>query len=351
VLEDGTNTYLYGVSRIAQYDASGPQYFLGDALGSVRQLVDAVGNVTLAKSYQPYGEVLIAAGDGATNYGFTNEWTSQGLIYLRARWYSPLSGRFLSKDTWHGNYFKPMSFNQWLYVYANPAILKDPSGMSPNGEESGNEVARFIVQRMREDSNSEAIKNIYKLNTTHYYEDACNLYNQMSWWERMSVGGYQFLTDASYADYAARVDASAWFGCLVADAISRPVCGQWDYKADISRRWRNAQTVDFSILGIDEKVIFYYDIWANFHFGYLGLTGGFSEEALLTGAAIEHAASNHKIEIQDDPSDIAAHRIGFRMYKSNALSEATLLWWIYIEKSELNKAEIDEFGNIIRIYR
>jgi hypothetical protein len=36
VLEDGTNTYLYGVSRIAQYDASSPQYFLGDALGSVR---------------------------------------------------------------------------------------------------------------------------------------------------------------------------------------------------------------------------------------------------------------------------------------------------------------------------
>jgi YD repeat-containing protein len=40
VLQDGTNTYLYGVSRIAQYDASSPQYFLGDALGSVRQLVD-----------------------------------------------------------------------------------------------------------------------------------------------------------------------------------------------------------------------------------------------------------------------------------------------------------------------
>jgi hypothetical protein len=37
VLADGTNTYLYGVSRIAQYSASSPQYFLSDALGSVRQ--------------------------------------------------------------------------------------------------------------------------------------------------------------------------------------------------------------------------------------------------------------------------------------------------------------------------
>jgi RHS repeat-associated protein len=344
VLEDGTNTYLYGVSRIAQYGASSPQYFLGDALGSVRQLVDASGNVTLAKSYQPYGEVLIVAGDGATNYGFTNEWTSQGLIYLRARWYSPQSGRFISKDVWQGNLKTPMSNNAWLYVYANPVNLTDPSGMSTNREESGNEVARYIVQRIREDSNSKVIKDIYKLNTTHYYEDACNLYSQMSWWERMSVGGYQFLTDASYADYAARVDASAWFGCLVADAISRPVCGQWDYKANINKDWGSFQTVDFSVLGINEEVIFYYDIWANFHFGYLGLTGGFTEEALLTGAAIEHAASNYTIVIQDDPSDVAANKIGFRMYKSNALSEATLLWWIYIEKSKLNKGRKDENG-------
>ena len=41
VLSDGTDTYLYGVGRIAQYGASGAQYFLGDALGSVRQLADA----------------------------------------------------------------------------------------------------------------------------------------------------------------------------------------------------------------------------------------------------------------------------------------------------------------------
>jgi YD repeat-containing protein len=56
VLSDGTDTYLYGNGRIAQYDASGAQYFLGDApstglragLGSVRQLVDANGDVLLA---------------------------------------------------------------------------------------------------------------------------------------------------------------------------------------------------------------------------------------------------------------------------------------------------------------
>jgi hypothetical protein len=41
VLADRTNTYLYGAARIAQYDASGAEYFLADALGSVRQMVDS----------------------------------------------------------------------------------------------------------------------------------------------------------------------------------------------------------------------------------------------------------------------------------------------------------------------
>ena len=47
VLQDGTNTYLYGAGRLAQYGANGPEYYLGDALGSVRQMVDASGDVTM----------------------------------------------------------------------------------------------------------------------------------------------------------------------------------------------------------------------------------------------------------------------------------------------------------------
>jgi len=59
-------------------------------LGSVRQLVNEAGEVSLVQSYQPYGTVLGSAGDGLTSYGFTGEWTDSNtdLVYLRARWYS-----------------------------------------------------------------------------------------------------------------------------------------------------------------------------------------------------------------------------------------------------------------------
>jgi hypothetical protein len=42
-------------------------------LGSLRQLVDANEGVLLAKSYEPYGEVLDSAGDGTSSYGFAAE--------------------------------------------------------------------------------------------------------------------------------------------------------------------------------------------------------------------------------------------------------------------------------------
>ncbi len=130
VLADGEHTYLYGAGRIAQHRAAGVDYFLGDALGSVRQLADGNGEVALAKSYQPFGETLSSAGDGESAFAFTGEAVdSTGLVYLRARYYAPTQGRFLTRDTWEGNYNQPLSLNKWLYVSANPVNFFDPTGM------------------------------------------------------------------------------------------------------------------------------------------------------------------------------------------------------------------------------
>jgi hypothetical protein len=54
-------------------------YYLGDALGSVRQLTDESGAVTLTKNYTPYGETGTTSGAAATPFGFTGEWTVRRL--------------------------------------------------------------------------------------------------------------------------------------------------------------------------------------------------------------------------------------------------------------------------------
>lgn len=53
------------------------------------------------------------------------------MLFLRARYYNPADGRFQSRDTWGGDYNRPLSLNRWVYGYGNPVNLTDPSGYRP----------------------------------------------------------------------------------------------------------------------------------------------------------------------------------------------------------------------------
>jgi len=128
VLADNTHVYLYGLGRIAQISGSESVYFLGDALGSVRQLADGPGTVILTRSYEPYGSVLSTVGTDATKYGFTGEWQENGLVFLRARYYYVNNGLFSSRDPWSGDYLHPLSYSSYIYGYDNPIRYTDPSG-------------------------------------------------------------------------------------------------------------------------------------------------------------------------------------------------------------------------------
>ena len=127
----GTDSYIYGVDNLAQTDGSTTDYFLPDALGSTRQLVNADDQLTLAENYDPFGNTVASMGSDSSIFGFTGQQTdSTGLQYLRARYYDPSVGMFTSRDTWSGDDNDPMSFNHWAYTDDNPVNLSDPSGNS-----------------------------------------------------------------------------------------------------------------------------------------------------------------------------------------------------------------------------
>ena len=67
--------YVYALSTrpLAQYSSDVSEYLLADALGSVRQIADADGNVTLAESYEPYGSVLSSHGTASSIFGYAGE--------------------------------------------------------------------------------------------------------------------------------------------------------------------------------------------------------------------------------------------------------------------------------------
>ncbi len=83
VLSDGTNTYLYGLSRLAERGGGTNEYYLGDALGSVRQLTNNSGEVALTRRYDSYGAASQSGGFAQTEYGFTGEAAdASGLIII-----------------------------------------------------------------------------------------------------------------------------------------------------------------------------------------------------------------------------------------------------------------------------
>ncbi len=143
-----TTLYLYGVSRLAQVQGSDAEWFLGDALGSVRQLVDDDGAVVLARDYDPYGQMVSADGTGSSGYGFTGEQYDHyiDMLFLRARWYSVQTGRFSSQDPWEGDTYQPPTLHKYLYVLNDPINAVDPSGLIEEGEA---EDAREVIQRLR----------------------------------------------------------------------------------------------------------------------------------------------------------------------------------------------------------
>jgi len=147
-----TNTYLYGTTRIGEQQPGGFAYHLPDALGSVRQLTNANANVTLAQSYEPFGTTMSSAGSGSTVFQYTGEMRdASGLTFLRARYLSTQTGRFVTRDTWNGTADRPMSYNAWLYVEGNPVNFVDPSGHRPlnpgaDGNDDGPGKREFLCE-------------------------------------------------------------------------------------------------------------------------------------------------------------------------------------------------------------
>ncbi|MFP4441430.1 MAG: RHS repeat domain-containing protein, partial [Chloroflexaceae bacterium] len=122
VLSDGTANYVYGHARLR---ALGGPWYIGDALGSVRQTLDDAGGVLGSMQYDPWG---VPTAGTPQPFGFTGELHNGGQVYLRARWYAPGQGRFVSEDPFAGFAEMPYSLHAYQYAYSAPTVYTDPSG-------------------------------------------------------------------------------------------------------------------------------------------------------------------------------------------------------------------------------
>jgi RHS repeat-associated protein len=123
--------YTYGADLTAMTAPGGAQtYYHYDGLGSVRNLSDGAGAVIASYTYSAFGNLRLLKGSSDNSFQFTGEQTDDetGLLYLRARYYDPSVGRFISRDPVPGMDIIPQTLNRYSYVQNNSPNSADPSG-------------------------------------------------------------------------------------------------------------------------------------------------------------------------------------------------------------------------------
>ena len=126
-----TTRYLYGNALIALADAADvASYYHADGLGSTRALSNQAGQRTDGYYYDVFGAVRVQSGASAQPFTFTGEQGDGelGLVYLRARYYDPGVGRFVSRDALLG--LGALGANRYIYALDRPMVLVDPSGLA-----------------------------------------------------------------------------------------------------------------------------------------------------------------------------------------------------------------------------
>ena len=137
---DGSNPYkaqiyIRGTNLLAgcefvQAVKSDYTYYTQNAHGDVVNLTDNNGAVTKTYQYDAFG-VEKNIDDADTNaFRYCGEYYDKetATIYLRARYYNPSNGRFISRDSFAGSNNDPLSLNLYTYCHNNPVSGTDSTG-------------------------------------------------------------------------------------------------------------------------------------------------------------------------------------------------------------------------------
>jgi RHS repeat-associated protein len=118
--------YVRGVNLLYSETNNERSYYLYNAHGDVVQLTDEYGDVTKYYDYDAFGVERDASESDVNPFRYCGEYYDEETqtYYLRARYYSPATGRFTSEDPIRDG------LNWYTYANNNPIFFIDPSGLA-----------------------------------------------------------------------------------------------------------------------------------------------------------------------------------------------------------------------------
>ena len=127
--------YIRGTNLVAKYNyrngnKSEYTYYTQNAHGDVVNLTDSTGAVTKKYTYDAFGVEKNIDKNDTNAFRYCGEYydAETGTVYLRARYYDPSTGRFISRDSYAGKLNDPLSLNLYTYCANNPIYYSDPTG-------------------------------------------------------------------------------------------------------------------------------------------------------------------------------------------------------------------------------
>ncbi len=126
--------YVYGKGLIGEEVSGAFKTYHFDCRGSTIAITDTSGNITDTFAYDTYGKLLTRTGTSKVIFGYNGRdgvvTDDNGLIYMRARYYSPEMKRFINTDVVAGGISNAITLNRFAYANGNPVSFIDPFGLS-----------------------------------------------------------------------------------------------------------------------------------------------------------------------------------------------------------------------------
>ena len=151
-----STVYLRGTSLAAAFGwdegyKGDYRFYTQNAHGDVVSLTDSTGAVVKSYTYDAFGVEKNIDETDANPFRYCGEYfdAETGTIYLRARYYNPSTGRFISRDSNPGKPGEPLSLNLYTYCQNNPIHFIDFSGHEKivvSGGRDGSEVFYNFIE-------------------------------------------------------------------------------------------------------------------------------------------------------------------------------------------------------------